>query len=104
MPFKALSTGGACADVSTCTAINIRTLPWDIHGYKEYYVIIKATNVVGSFTLASSDAYIHAVDLASEGVVFDIDKGSGFLVSVKFRQGFFSIIVIHCINISYSYS
>lgn len=54
-----------------CTAINISTAEWGIHGNHTYYVTIKAENVAGLTTYGVSEPYIHNVQLPSRGVVMD---------------------------------
>ena len=76
LPFEAMSAGGSCTDISYCTAIKISDLKWGMHGKQSYYMTIKATNAVGLHTVASSDAYVHNVGLAAQGVVFDVEQHS----------------------------
>ena len=59
-----------------------------MHGYREYYIVIKVTNIADLFTVVSSDAYKHDVELASEGVVIDIDKDESNLVNPCFFYPF----------------
>lgn len=60
-------------DPPTCTAIAISDTEWRLHGHQTYYVTIKAENSAGLSTFAVSEPYIHDVQLASEGLVFDIE-------------------------------
>ena len=80
LPFKRLSPGCSCKVPVTCTAINIGRLNWHLHGHQRYYVTVKASNTIGMFTLASSDEYIHDVELPSFGVVFGVDVEATSLV------------------------
>jgi hypothetical protein len=73
--FKPLSAGGTCTDIisPTCTAVNITTLDWYLHGYHKYYVSVKVSNTAGLVTIESSGPYLHSVQVPDEGVVFDVD-------------------------------
>nr|XP_034314147.1 uncharacterized protein LOC105348718 isoform X1 [Crassostrea gigas] len=73
--YTPLQSGGSCVvgDPPTCTAIAISDTEWRLHGHQTYYVTIKAENSAGLSTFAVSEPYIHDVQLASEGLVFDIE-------------------------------
>lgn len=73
--YTPLQSGGSCVvgDPPTCTAIAISDTEWRLHGHQTYYVTIKAENSAGLSTFAVSETYIHDVQLASEGLVFDIE-------------------------------
>ena len=72
--YLPLRSGGSCAVGSppTCTAIAVSDTEWRLHGHQTYYVTIKAENSAGLSTLAVSEPYVYDVQLASEGLVFDI--------------------------------
>ena len=78
--YKPLSAGGTCTDITTptCTAVNITTLDWYLHGNHQYYTAIKVINTAGLVTIESAGPYLHNVQLPAEGVVFDIDPGVRF--------------------------
>jgi len=72
--FRPLTAGGSCLLVPhypNCTAVSTSDLPWHLHGRQHYYVTLKAMNLVGLYVLATAGPYLHNVQLASEGVVFD---------------------------------
>ncbi|XP_055997828.1 uncharacterized protein LOC125647098 [Ostrea edulis] len=77
-PYTPLQSGGTCVvgNPPTCTAIHISNTVWRLHGHQTYYVTIKADNSAGLTTYAVSDPYTHDVQLAAEGVVFDIYASS----------------------------
>ena len=72
--YLPLRSGGSCVVGSppTCTAIAVSDMKWRLHGHQTYYVTIKAENSAGLATFAVSEPYVHDVELASEGLVFDI--------------------------------
>ncbi|XP_061181031.1 uncharacterized protein LOC133189645 [Saccostrea echinata] len=73
-----LQSGGSCVvgNPPTCTAIAVSDTEWRLHGHQTYYVTIKAENSGGLSTYAVSDPYIHDVQLATKGVVFDIQASN----------------------------
>ncbi|XP_053398947.1 uncharacterized protein LOC128556937 [Mercenaria mercenaria] len=82
LSFDSLSAGGSCTihKPPSCTAISTHSLPWHMHGELHYFVTIKVRDTVGLFVTASSTEYRHYIELASQGVVQDIDDDS----TVKF--------------------
>ena len=85
--FKPLSVGGTCTDIISpiCTAVNITTLDWYLHGNHKYYVSVKVSNTAGLVTIESSDPYIHNVQVPDEGVVFDVDPNvSKMIILLRF--------------------
>ncbi|XP_078334035.1 uncharacterized protein LOC111124258 [Crassostrea virginica] len=76
--YLPLRSGGSCVVGSppTCTAIAVSDMKWRLHGHQTYYVTIKAENSAGLATFAVSEPYVHDVELASEGLVFDIQAFS----------------------------
>ncbi|XP_069133969.1 uncharacterized protein [Argopecten irradians] len=77
-PYKPLTGGATCTlkQDPDCTAASLAKLDWDLHGHHTYYVTVKAENSVGLFVMATSNAYIHDVQLAAKGLVLDVDVGS----------------------------
>ncbi|XP_053398434.1 uncharacterized protein LOC128556766 [Mercenaria mercenaria] len=75
LPFHSLSTGGSCNSLTppTCTAFSTRSLPWHLHGELDYYVTIKVKDTAGHFVTGCSREYRHNVELASQGIVQDVD-------------------------------
>jgi hypothetical protein len=56
-----------------CTAIDLSSLEWTLHGNHDYYVTIKVTNLAGLTTTHTSVVYTHDVQPPSPGVVLDIN-------------------------------
>ncbi|XP_053400999.1 uncharacterized protein LOC128557566 [Mercenaria mercenaria] len=75
LPFNSLSTGGSCTSLKrpSCTAISTHSLTWHMHGEQHYFVTVMVRDTAGHFVTASSGEYRHYVELASQGVVQDID-------------------------------
>ena len=73
--YSQLRSGDSCklTDPPTCTAINISTVEWGLHGNHTYYVTIKAENVAGLATYGVSEAYVHNIQLPAEGIVLDTE-------------------------------
>ena len=73
--YKPIQGGATCSITPspTCTAVNITSLDWYIHGHHTYYFSIKVTNTAGLAEIQVSSPYIHDVQLPAEGVVLDID-------------------------------
>ena len=93
LPFTGLSTGGSCTSLlpSTCTAIALSTLHWELHANHDYYISVKATNVVGLYTIATSSAYTHDISPPTGGLVFDVGADEMSRVSIEqtcFRLSF----------------
>jgi hypothetical protein len=59
-----------------CTAIDLSSLEWTLHGNHDYYVTIKVTNLAGLTTTHTSVVYTHDVQPPSPGVVLDINDRS----------------------------
>ena len=76
LPFSRLSTGGSCNLITppTCAAFPTDSLPWHLHGELDYYVTIKVRDTAGHFVTACSEPYRHNIELASKGIVHDIDE------------------------------
>jgi hypothetical protein len=74
LAFTALVDGGGCVTVAppTCTAAHVSDLPWALHEHHAYHVTVKVQNRAGLVAMATSDPYIHDVELASTGVVLDV--------------------------------
>ena len=81
--YKSLTEGGSCtlSYPLTCTAVNVTSLDWYLHGYHKYYVSIKVTNSAGKVKIQTSNPYVHAIQKPSEGVVLDIDTQVTFSTS-----------------------
>ncbi|XP_053401015.1 uncharacterized protein LOC128557569 [Mercenaria mercenaria] len=75
LPFNILSTGGSCTLLKhpSCTAISTHSLTWHMHGEQHYFVTVMVRDTAGNILTASSGEYRHYVELASQGVVQDID-------------------------------
>jgi hypothetical protein len=78
LPFTRISTGGSCNSLTppTCSALSTHVLPWHLHGEIDYFVTIKVRDTAGHFVTASSKPYRHNIELASKGIVHDIDGSS----------------------------
>ncbi|XP_033751510.1 LOW QUALITY PROTEIN: uncharacterized protein LOC117335547 [Pecten maximus] len=76
--YRPLAEGATCTlkDQPDCTAALLAHLDWDLHGHHAYYITVKAENSVGLFVTATSNAYFHDVQLASKGMVLDVQVGS----------------------------
>jgi hypothetical protein len=76
LPFGRISTGGSCISLTspTCTAFSTHLLPWHLHGEIDYFVTIKVRDTAGHFVTACSKPYRHNIELASRGIVHDIDE------------------------------
>lgn len=56
-----------------CTAIDLSSLEWTLHGNHDYYVTIKVTNLAGLTTTHTSVVYTYDVQPPYPGVVLDIN-------------------------------
>ncbi|XP_060577218.1 uncharacterized protein LOC132734491 [Ruditapes philippinarum] len=76
LPFGRISTGGSCISLTspTCTAFSTHLLPWHLNGEIDYFVTIKVRDTTGHFVTACSKPYRHNIELASRGIVHDIDE------------------------------
>jgi hypothetical protein len=89
LPFTRISTGGSCNSLTppTCSALSTHLLPWHLHGEIDYFVTIKVRDTAGHFVTAGSKPYRHKIELASRGIVHDIDGSSSkvyfFLIIYK---------------------
>ena len=76
LPFSRISTGGSCNSLKppTCAAFSTHSLPWHLHGELDYYVTIKVKDTAGNFLTTCSKPYRHNIELASSGIVHDIEE------------------------------
>ena len=76
LPFSPVLRGGSCTsehNPPTCAAVNVNTLPWQLHGQQTYYVTLLGRNSAGLSTEITSLPYFHVVDVPLQGLVWDID-------------------------------
>ncbi|XP_060604506.1 uncharacterized protein LOC132757271 [Ruditapes philippinarum] len=73
--FSKILTGGSCNSHTppTCAAFSTHSLPWHLHGELDYFVTIKVRDTAGHFVTAYSKPYRHSIEMASRGIVHDID-------------------------------